>query len=176
MISSIFLMVTAAFLAPQEAQKPVLPIVPPTMLVAEKCETIETTIAGDSMQGLLWDRQKITVYRPSCGEVQLYDYLLFTHKETPNAVVKQLWGRPGDILEVLPTGHFTVNGVKALTPFKKAYKLMGAYRTKFKKIQGPIEGYLVLGHPGSLDSVRVGLIPQKHILGFVKRAEPHKAY
>ncbi|MBL4837105.1 MAG: hypothetical protein JKY34_05960 [Kordiimonadaceae bacterium] len=165
------LMAVMLLSAPQEDQTSVQP----EGSMPKACETIETTITGKSMQGLLWNRQKITVYRPSCGEAQLYDYLLFTHKETPNAVVKQLWGRPGDILAVLPTGHFTVNGVKALTPFKKPYKLMGAYRTKFKKIQGPIEGYLVLGHPGSLDSARVGIIPEKDILGYVKRAEPYKA-
>ena len=125
------------------------------------------------MQGILWDGQKITVHLPACGAPQLYDHLLFTSKQTVSAVVKQLWGQPGDVLEVLPTGHFTINGVKALTPFKRAYKLLGAYRTRFKKLQGPLTGYLVLGHPGSLDSARIGLLQEKDILGFVKRDKPH---
>lgn len=145
------------------------------LLEAEQCDTIETTISGNSMQGILFNGQKITVYTPPCGAFELYDHLLFTHEETPNAVVKQLWGKPGDILKVNKNGSFTVNGVKALTPFKKPYILLGAYKTRFKKLEGPLEGYLLLGHPGSLDSARMGLIPEENIIGFVKREEPYKA-
>jgi len=138
------------------------------------CEIIETTITGDSMQGILFDGQHITVHTTACGGFQRYDHVLFTHDETSNAVVKQLWGMPGDIVEVKKNGSFTINGVKVLTPFKKTYVLLGAYKTRMKKLAGrPLEGYMLLGHPGSLDSVRVGLIPEENIIGFVKRDEPH---
>lgn len=146
------------------------------LLEGETCETIETTISGNSMQGILFDGQKITVHTPACGAFELYDHLLFTHEETPNAVVKQLWGKPGDTIKVNRTGSFTVNGVKAMTPFGKPYVLLGAYKTRFKKLEGkPLEGYLLLGHPGSLDSARMGLIPEENIIGFVKREEPYSA-
>ncbi|MEX0298687.1 MAG: S26 family signal peptidase [Kordiimonas sp.] len=152
------------------------------LLLDGECKTIETTIMGDSMQGILFDGQKVTVYTPACGAFERYDHMLFTHEETPNAVVKQLWGLPGDIIEVNRNGSFTINGVKALTPFKRDYRLVGAARTRFKKLEGkPIDGYILLGHSGiemgstgSLDSGRFGLIPKENIIGFIKREEPYK--
>lgn len=152
------------------------------LLDADRCETIETTISGNSMQGILFDGQKITVYTPPCGAFERYDHLLFTHAETPNAVVKQLWGLPGDAIEVRRNGTFTVNGVIALTPFKRPYVLNGSAKRRIKKLQGkPLDGYLVLGHPGvemgptgSLDSARIGLLTAEQIIGFVKQDEPYK--
>ncbi len=144
------------------------------VLGTETCETIETTIAGDSMQGVLFHGQKITVYTPACGAFERYDYLLFTNEQTPNAVVKQLWGLPGDIIKVARNGSFTINGVQAMNPFKRPYILMGAYKTRLRKLQGrPLDGYLLLGHPGSLDSGRIGLVDKSKIIGFVKRDEPY---
>ncbi len=152
------------------------------LLSSEECTTIETTITGDSMQGILFDGQKVTVYTPACGAFERYDHMLFTHEETPNAVVKQLWGLPGDVIEVNPNGSFTINGVKVLTPFKRDYRLVGAAKTRFKKLEGkPIDGYILLGHSGiemgstgSLDSARLGPISKENIIGFIKRGEPYK--
>lgn len=144
------------------------------VLAAGPCKTIETTITGDSMQGMLFHGQKITVYTTACGTFNRYDYLLFTNEQTENAVVKQLWGMPGDTIKVSKNGSFTINGVQALNPFKRPYILMGPYKTRLSKLQEhPLDGYLLLGHPGSLDSGRVGLIDKSEIIGFVKRGEPH---
>ncbi|MFC3052922.1 signal peptidase I [Kordiimonas pumila] len=142
----------------------------------DTCTTTETTISGNSMQGLLWDKQNITVYSFGCDTPSRYDYILFTHPETPNAVVKQLWGLPGDILRVEDDGHFYINDVMVMTPFSKPYLLLGAYKTRFKEIEGILDGYMLLGHPGSLDSARVGLLPESSFLGYVKKAEPYDGH
>lgn len=139
---------------------------------ADGCTVTDTTITGSSMQGILWDGQKISVQSMECGTVERYDHVLFTHEETPNAVVKQLWGMPGDILRVEDSGFFYINDVKVLTPFKRPYRLLGAYKTRFKKLEGELTGYMLLGHPGSLDSARVGLIPRENFLGFVPKDDP----
>lgn len=149
---------------------------------AEGCETIETVVSGNSMQGILFNGQKITVYTPACGAFERYDHLLFTHEDTPNAVIKQLWGLPGDVVKVKRNGTFTVNDVVALTPFKRPYVLNGSAKKRIRKLQSkPLDGYLVLGHPGiemgptgSLDSARIGLLTKEQIIGFVKQEEPFK--
>jgi signal peptidase I len=141
------------------------------------CTMTETSVTGDSMQGLLWDKQKITVFGLDCGEPNRLDHLLFSNEETPNAVVKQIWGFPGDTLRIGENGHVFINEVRARTPYGKPYKLIGFARKKMKKLQGElVGGYLVLGHPGSLDSARVGLIPAALVLGFVKKDTPHIAF
>ncbi|PCI64639.1 MAG: signal peptidase I [Kordiimonadales bacterium] len=142
--------------------------------VQEKCSTIDTSIKGDSMQGTLNNGQKITVYLPACGKPARYDHLLFTNEETGSAVVKQIWGMPGDTVEVLKKNRLFINGVLALTPLKKRYVLLGFAKKRMKRLEGkPLEGYLVLGHPGSLDSARVGVIAEKNMLGYVKRDQPY---
>ena len=140
------------------------------------CEITQSSVSGNSMQGILWDKQDISIRSMSCEGFKRYDHLVFTHEETPNAIIKQLWGFPGDTITVHKDGSFSVNGKKATTPFKRTYKLLGAYKTRLKKMaaEGPLKGYLVLGHPGSLDSARVGLISEKQILGWVSNAEPLK--
>jgi len=125
------------------------------------------------MQGLLWNKQKITVHSFGCGKPERYDHILFTHTETPNAVVKQMWGMPGDTMRVEDDGTFYINETQVMTPFSKPYVLIGAYKTRFKKLEGILGGYMLLGHPGSLDSARVGLIPKENFLGYVKKAQPY---
>lgn len=138
------------------------------------CTTIDTTVSGDSMQGILFNHQKITVYLPACGTAQRYDHLLFTNEETKNAVIKQLWGLPGDTIRIAENGRLFINEVAVITPYKKPYILLGYARTKMKRLEGkPLDGYLVLGRPGSLDSARIGLLHEDQILGFVKRDEPY---
>lgn len=126
------------------------------------------------MQGILNHGRKITVYLPACGKPARYDHLLFTSTESDGAVVKQIWGLPGDTIEVLKKNGLFINGVEALTPFKKRYVLVGFSKTRMKRLQGkPLEGYLVLGHPGSLDSTRMGVVMEKDVLGYVKQDEPY---
>jgi len=144
------------------------------MVTGEPCSVIETTVSGNSMQGLLWDGQKITVYTPACGSPKRYDYMLFSHEETPNAVVKQIWGMPGDELRVGDNGRLYINEEGAKTPFGRPYVLIGFSRKRLKKLEGkPLDGFVLLGHPGSLDSSRFGLIPEDTILGYVKRDQPY---
>lgn len=144
------------------------------VLAEEPCNIIETTIVGNSMQGILWDGQKITVYTPTCGKPERYDHMLFTHAETPNAIVKQIWGMPGDMLRVAANGRLYINDIEAKTPFGKPYVLVGFSRKRLKRLEGkPLEGFVLLGHPGSGDSGQYGLIPIESVLGHVKRAEPY---
>ncbi len=144
------------------------------LLSSNGCETTQSSITGNSMQGLLWNKQEITIRHLDCEGFERFDHLVFSHSETPNAVIKQLWGVPGDTLTIAEDGSFYINDTKALTPFKRTYKLLGAYKTRFQKLakEGPLKGYLVLGHPGSLDSARVGLIPKENLLGWVDKDEP----
>ncbi|UTW58275.1 signal peptidase I [Kordiimonas sp. SCSIO 12603] len=146
------------------------------LLSDTSCEITTSSVTGNSMQGILWDKQAISIRSMGCEGFKRYDHLVFTHEETPNAIIKQLWGFPGDTVTVHKDGSFSVNGEKAVTPFKRTYKLLGAYKTRLKKMEteGPLKGYLVLGHPGSLDSARVGLISEGQILGWVSNTEPLK--
>lgn len=132
-----------------------------------ECVKIETSVSGSSMEGLLWKGQPLEVLGLGCGTPARYDYIVFRHKDRDGPIIKQLWGLPGDILAVGERGRFTINGVEAVTPFGRPYNLLGAARTRFKKLEGPLKGYLLLGHPGSDDSARLGLIDQHNFLGYV---------
>lgn len=137
-------------------------------LVPDDCVISETSVEGNSLQGLLWQDQVIKIYSLGCGTPVRYDYVVFRSDEAKLPVIKQLWGQPGDVLTVLDNGRFQINGVEAITPFKKPYRLLGAAKTRFKKLEGEINGYLVLGHPGSVDSARVGLLSTTDIVGYVR--------
>ncbi len=132
-----------------------------------ECLITETTVEGNSLQGLLWPGQEIKIHSLGCGFPKRYDYIVFRSDEAKLPVIKQLWGQPGDILTLLDNGRFEINGIEAVTPFKKPYRLLGSAKTRLKKVAGKIDGYLVLGHPGSVDSGRVGLLSQADIIGYV---------
>lgn len=136
---------------------------------AGDCVTVETSISGSSLQGQLWQGQAITVYGKGCGQPERYDYVVFRASDSTPQIIKQLWGLPGDTLAVQTNGRFHINGVEAKTPFGRPYVLLGAARTRFQKLEGVLTDYLVLGHPGSDDSARLGLIAERDILGFVPR-------
>ena len=138
-------------------------------LAPNECLITETTVEGNSLQGLLWKGQTIKIHSLGCGFPERYDYVVFRSSEATLPVIKQLWGQPGDILNILENGRFEINGTEAVTPFKKPYRLLGSARTRLKKIAGEIDGYLVLGHPGSVDSGRVGLLSKADIVGYVSR-------
>lgn len=135
----------------------------------DECVTVKTSISGSSLQGQLWQDQVITVYGKGCGQLVRYDYVVFRVSDSAPQVIKQLWGLPGDTLTVQTNGRFQINGAEAKTPFGKPYVLLGSARTRFRKLEGVLTDYLVLGHPGSDDSARLGLIAERDILGFVPR-------
>lgn len=135
--------------------------------VGDECMTVETSINGESMEGLLWQGQSILVHGLGCGEPKRYDYIVFHVEDSKPQVIKQLWGMPGDILSVLDNGRFEINGVLAKTPFGKPYVLLGSARSRMRKVAGTIDGYLLLGHPGSVDSAKIGLVRRSDILGYV---------
>ncbi len=137
----------------------------------EGCITVETSIDGSSLEGKLWPGQEITVFDLSCGMPERYDYVVFHRADDMPQVIKQLWGLPGDTLEVTGKNRFLINGVEAKTPFGKPYILLGSARTRFRKLEGTLDGYLVLGHPGSVDSTRLGLIAKWDIVGYVPNRE-----
>ncbi len=135
--------------------------------VGDDCLVTETTVKGTSLQGLLWADQLIKIYGLGCGFPERYDYVVFRSDEADLPVIKQLWGQPGDTLTVLDNGRFEINDTEARTPFNKPYRLLGSARTRLLKLVGRLDGYLVLGHPGSVDSTRVGLLSKADILGYV---------
>ncbi len=138
---------------------------------AEDCVKIETTVAGSSLEGKLWPGQEITVLGLGCGVPARYDYIVFRVDDAQPQVIKQLWGMPGDTLIVQENGKFQLNGVEARTPFGKPYVLLGSAKTRLKKLEGQIDGFVALGHPGSVDSARVGLIQRRNILGYVPQSQ-----
>lgn len=141
---------------------------------AEECVTVETTVEGNSLEGQLWPDQEITVLGWGCGSPERYDYIVFEVENKKEQVIKQVWGLPGDELKLLDKGKFSVNGVEAKTPFGRPYVLLGYAKTRFKKFEGKLTGYLVLGHPGSVDSTRVGLIKKWDIFGYVPKEQAQK--
>lgn len=141
---------------------------------AEECITVETTVEGNSLEGQLWPDQEITVLGWGCGSPERYDYIVFEVEDREAQVIKQVWGLPGDELKLLEKGKFSINGVEAKTPFGRPYVLLGYAKTRFKKIEGKLTGYLVLGHPGSVDSTRVGLIEKWDIFGYVPQEQAQK--
>ena len=148
-----------------------LAVVAPSVLADDDCITVDTSIDGASLEGHLWPSQEITVYGLGCGMPERYDYVVFHVTDGAPQVIKQLWGLPGDTLQVTEKNRFLINGVEAKTPFGKPYILLGSARTRFKKLEGTLKGFLVLGHPGSVDSTRLGLIPKRDILGYVPKAQ-----
>ena len=103
-----------------------------------------------------------------------YDFIIFTADESENLVIKQIWGLPGDVLKVARNGGLFINGVEALTPYDRPYRLNRFYQKKLKVFEGALDGYLALGHPGSLDSGRIGPVQMKDILGTVSKDEGRK--
>lgn len=143
-----------------------------SIAVGDECLVTETTVKGDSLEGLLWPDQAIKIHSLGCGFPERYDYVVFRSTEAELPVIKQLWGQPGDTLTVLDNGRFEINGIEARTPFNKPYRLLGSARTRLLKLVGQLDGYLVLGHPGSVDSARVGLLSKIEILGYVLKNPP----
>ena len=137
------------------------------MAANEDCVIVNTTVSGSSMEGLLWRDQPLEVQGLGCGMPERYDFVVFRLKGENNPIIKQLWGQPGDTVQVLDNGRLKVNDREVKTPFGRPYVLLGAARTRMKKITSPIEGFLLFGHPGSVDSAKVGLVAQEDILGFV---------
>lgn len=132
-----------------------------------ECIRVQTTVTGTSMNGLLWEGQQIEILGLGCGKPGRYDYVVFREQDKTTPIIKQLWGLPGDQLEILPDGKFEINGVQAKTPFGRPYTLLGSAKTRLTALVGIIDGYLVLGHPGSIDSAKVGLIREGSLLGYV---------
>lgn len=133
----------------------------------EDCVRVSTTVSGDSLQGQLWEGQDIEVFGFGCGVPEKYDYIVFRVHGNERPVIKQLWGLPGDIVAVSPKGQLLINGEEAKTPFGRPYNLLGSARTRMNKLTGPLDGYLVLGHPGSIDSTKVGPLSKNDLLGYV---------
>lgn len=131
------------------------------------CLPIEKEINGKSLEGQLFPGQKISVLPSSCRAPARMDFVIFTSSENENLVIKQIWGVPGDILSVGERGQVLVNGEQTLTPFDKPYILDRFHARRLRKFEGPLKGYLALGHPGSLDSGRLGPIHHDDIIGVV---------
>lgn len=135
------------------------------------CTPVEKEIEGTSLQGQLMPGQKVMAVRLGCREMRMMDFVIFTSEESSNLVIKQIWGMPGDLLSVDEKGYVFVNGEHVLTPFDKPYRLNPYFKRKLKKFEGALEGYLLMGHPGSLDSGRVGPIALDDIVGIVEKDE-----
>lgn len=135
------------------------------------CFVVDKEIEGTSLNGLIKPGQEIQIYSPDCVQPARYDYIVFRTRVSDHLVIKQVWGLPGDSLEVRDDGSMYINGVKALTPYDRPYILMGLDRRKMKAHEGPLTGFLALGHPGSIDSGKLGLIDAADIVGVVKREE-----
>jgi len=139
--------------------------------VPADCTPVEKEIHGTSLQGQLMPGQKVMAVPPGCRDMQRLDFVIFTSDESPNLVIKQIWGMPGDVLSVNDKGYVFVNGEQVLTPFDKPYRLNPYFTRKLKKFEGKLTDYLLLGHPGSLDSGRIGPVSLKDIVGIVEKEE-----
>jgi signal peptidase I len=135
------------------------------------CEPIEKEIVGKSLEGQLMPGQTVHALPIACAEPRRMDFVIFTDDESQNLVIKQVWGLPGDTFHVDDKGFFYVNGEPALTSFDRPYMVNRFYKKKLKKFEGVLEGYLVLGHPGSLDSGRIGPIGKDVMVAVVRRDE-----
>ncbi|WP_286830533.1 MULTISPECIES: S26 family signal peptidase [Kordiimonas] len=135
------------------------------------CTPVEKEIHGTSLEGQLMPGQKVTALPPGCRDMRRLDFVIFTSDESQNLVIKQIWGMPGDKLLVDDRGYVFVNDEQVLTPFDKPYRLNRYFMRKLKKFEGELTDYLLLGHPGSLDSGRVGPISINHIVGIVEKEE-----
>lgn len=144
------------------------------MMLAEPapdCTPIEKEIIGDSLEGQLFADQKVHAVSLACRTPKKFDFIIFKSSGSDNLVIKQVWGVPGDRLTVSDRGRIYINGEQTLTPFDKPYSVKPFYRKRLKKLEGPLEGYMALGHPGSLDSGRVGPIPAADVVGVVSQEE-----
>ena len=135
------------------------------------CVPIEKEIIGKSLEGQLMPGQTVHALPIDCAEPRRMDFVIFTDDESKNLVIKQVWGLPGDTFHVDEKGFLFVNGEPALTSFDRPYMVNRFYKKKLMKFEGVLEGYLVLGHPGSLDSGRIGPIGKDVMVGVVRRSE-----
>lgn len=135
------------------------------------CAPVEKEIHGTSLEGQLMPGQKVMAVPPGCRDMRRMDFVIFTSSESVNLVIKQIWGMPGDMLSVDDKGYVYVNDEQVLTPFDKPYRLNPYFKRKLKKFEGELHDYLLMGHPGSLDSGRVGPIAYKDIVGIVEKEE-----
>lgn len=133
------------------------------------CIEVDTSITGSSLDGLLWEGDEIRVLGLGCGTITRHDYVVFNVGDSVKPIIKEAWGVPGDVVAVTERGRMTVNGTPVTTPYGRPYQLMGSARKRMAALPDPIDGYLLLGHPGSVDSARVGLVYPDRILGFVPR-------
>ncbi|WP_020400937.1 S26 family signal peptidase [Kordiimonas gwangyangensis] len=135
------------------------------------CVPIEKEIVGKSLEGQLAPGQTVHALPIDCAEPRRMDFVIFTDDESQNLVIKQVWGLPGDVFHVDEKGFLFVNGEPALTSFDRPYMVNRFYKKKLMKFEGELQGYLVLGHPGSLDSGRIGPIGKDVMVGVVRRDE-----
>lgn len=136
---------------------------------ANECIIVDTSITGSSLNGLLWEGDEIQVLGLGCGAISRHDYVVFNVGDSVKPIIKEAWGLPGDVVMVSERGRMTVNGKPVMTPYGRPYQLLGIAKKRMANLPKPIDGFLLLGHPGSVDSSRVGLIYPDRILGFVPR-------
>ena len=129
------------------------------------CRPVTIEITGDSLQGVVFSGERLTVSSIGCGAPALDDLVVFRTKDG-RFVVKQVWGRPGDTLRVADDGRMYVDGRLAETPFGRPYIVRRAAYRLMKGHEGRLDGYLALGHPGSVDSAMLGPIARADIVGF----------
>ena len=129
------------------------------------CRPVTVEITGDSLQGVVFSGERLTVSSIGCGAPALDDLVVFRTTDG-RFVVKQVWGRPGDTLRVADDGRIYVDGRLAETPFGRPYIVRRAAYRLMKGHEGRLDGYLALGHPGSVDSAMLGPIARADIVGF----------
>ena len=92
-------------------------------------------------------------------------YLVFRHPAAPGPIVKAVIGRPGQIMHIGPEGLIYIDGHIALGVDAQPVAAMSGQRL-LQLYEGPLEGFLVAGIQGSLDSRRIGLISRDQVLGY----------
>ncbi len=144
----------------------------------EGCIEYVTTIKGSSLNGHFFEGDEIRVKPIHCGLPKFGDFAVFQGVGRADGyhgpAIKQVWGIPGDTLVIRSNGTMTINSVLALTPHHKPYYLRGLTLKKFKRFEGVLDGYLLLGHHASFDSTIFGLLKAQYLTGVVTRNQSRK--
>jgi len=138
---------------------------------ARGCETETFTVNGSSLAPLVSEGTEVTAAKTSCASVQKGDLAVFETPKNDNPVIKRVAAVPGDTFKVKDDGMLVVNGEPAQTPEQKPYKATQQTRDMFALYEGELDGYLLLGKPGSLDSGQIGAIGTDSITHVVSQSQ-----
>ena len=135
------------------------------------CEPVLTPVNGNSLAGILFSGDEVPIYPITCRTPQKQDLLVFRTEIGGTKYIKQIWGLPGSTLTIVDKNRVDIDGARVRVPDGRDLRLTRLQRMTVGDIEGRLEGYYVIGVPGSLDSNQFGVVPTAMVIGSVPKAD-----